>query len=184
MSTDEGERYGRIAYEAYGDQVGWVVFSGAPMPRWDETLDRIRAAWRAAGQKVAEVATAEAVTAPIHIYLDGKQIYKSFGTINQLRARVAEAERLAITPSRLDGATEQAAGPVTFTINGKPITMTPRPLSYAEIATLAGIDPARNPTVTFAHAAGQTTPEGSLVRGEWVAVAEGTDIDCVVTGNA
>jgi hypothetical protein len=60
MTTEaDRERYGRVAYDAYGDHVGWVVFSGAPMPTWDETLDRIREAWRAAGEKVADTVRAQ-----------------------------------------------------------------------------------------------------------------------------
>ncbi len=37
-----------IAYDAYGDFVGWQNYQGKPMPRWHELPDKIRDAWRAA----------------------------------------------------------------------------------------------------------------------------------------
>jgi len=44
---------GEIAYNAYGDNRGWVVFSGAPMPTWEEQSPELREAWDAAAQAVA-----------------------------------------------------------------------------------------------------------------------------------
>lgn len=43
-----------IAYNAYGDSRNWVVYSGDPMPRWDEQSPELREAWDAAAQAVAK----------------------------------------------------------------------------------------------------------------------------------
>lgn len=49
----EGDSLGRVAYEAYGDARGWVVFNGAPMPTWNEQSIDLREAWEMAGLAVA-----------------------------------------------------------------------------------------------------------------------------------
>lgn len=43
----------QIAYEAYGNARGWVVFDGSPMPQWDEQSPELKEAWDAAAQAVA-----------------------------------------------------------------------------------------------------------------------------------
>jgi hypothetical protein len=45
---------GRIAYEAYGRQVGWLAYNGQPMPNWTELPERIRIAWQAAARAAIE----------------------------------------------------------------------------------------------------------------------------------
>lgn len=46
-----------VAYNAYGDNRGWVTFNGDPMPRWEDQTPELREAWNAAAQAVAEVIT-------------------------------------------------------------------------------------------------------------------------------
>jgi len=41
-----------VAYDAYGDFVGWKNYAGAPMPQWHELPDKIRDAWRAACEAI------------------------------------------------------------------------------------------------------------------------------------
>jgi hypothetical protein len=41
------ENLARIAYAGYGNNRGWVVASGAPMPRWEDQKPEFRAAWTA-----------------------------------------------------------------------------------------------------------------------------------------
>lgn len=48
---------GKIAYEAYGDNRGWVVVGGGSMPAWDDQTPELRAAWDAAAQAVARALT-------------------------------------------------------------------------------------------------------------------------------
>jgi hypothetical protein len=43
----------RIAYDAYGESRGWVVFNGDPMPRWEDQSPELKQAWDAAAQAVA-----------------------------------------------------------------------------------------------------------------------------------
>ena len=50
------EELARIAYEAYGDTVGWVNYQGKPMPQFDDLTEIIRDAWAAAAQAVVEAA--------------------------------------------------------------------------------------------------------------------------------
>ena len=33
------------AYEAYGDEVGWVNYQGIPMPRWEDLTDKVKDGW-------------------------------------------------------------------------------------------------------------------------------------------
>jgi hypothetical protein len=50
---------GRAGYDAYGDARGWRVFSGAPMPTWEQQLEKtpdVAAAWVRAGQAERAVA--------------------------------------------------------------------------------------------------------------------------------
>ena len=44
---------GKIAYNAYGDNRGWVTFNGDAMPTWEEQTPELREAWDAAAQAVA-----------------------------------------------------------------------------------------------------------------------------------
>lgn len=50
---------GRVAYEAYGDSVGWTTFSGQKMPAWEEQNERLKKAWNAAAEAVARSAREE-----------------------------------------------------------------------------------------------------------------------------
>jgi len=45
---------GRVAYEAYGESVGWTTFSGGPMPSWEEQNDRLKQAWNSAARAVEQ----------------------------------------------------------------------------------------------------------------------------------
>ena len=50
----------QIAYEAYGDTVGWVNYQGLPMPKWNDLPEIIKDAWLAAAKAVVvEIAHAE-----------------------------------------------------------------------------------------------------------------------------
>lgn len=42
----------RLGYEAYGDHAGWLNFSGAKMPLWDELPEYIRGHWVAATKAI------------------------------------------------------------------------------------------------------------------------------------
>jgi hypothetical protein len=42
----------QIAYEAYGDAVGWVNARGLPIPTWDQQRETIKHAWDAAVKAV------------------------------------------------------------------------------------------------------------------------------------
>jgi len=77
--SDDREKYGRIAYEAYGDSVNWTAVSGTPMPTWDETLPRIREAWCAAAERVTVAVLAAQAGAPVtvHVNLGDKEIHKA-----------------------------------------------------------------------------------------------------------
>lgn len=43
---------GRVAYEAYGESVGWTTFSGTGMPTWEEQNERLKQAWNSAAAAV------------------------------------------------------------------------------------------------------------------------------------
>lgn len=43
---------GRVAYEAYGESVGWTTFSGTKMPTWEEQNERLKQAWNSAAAAV------------------------------------------------------------------------------------------------------------------------------------
>jgi len=43
-----------IAYQAYGESVGWKNFMGDPMPRWEDLPVNIKEAWRVAANAVAQ----------------------------------------------------------------------------------------------------------------------------------
>lgn len=43
---------GRVAYEAYGETVGWTTFSGTRMPSWEEQNERLKQAWNSAALAV------------------------------------------------------------------------------------------------------------------------------------
>lgn len=47
---------GQIAYEAYGDAVGWTAYDGKTIAQWDDQDPDRCAAWTAAGERVAEAA--------------------------------------------------------------------------------------------------------------------------------
>jgi hypothetical protein len=42
------EELAQVAYTAYGDCRDWKVFSGDPMPTWDEQQEDLKQAWIAA----------------------------------------------------------------------------------------------------------------------------------------
>jgi hypothetical protein len=44
-----------VAYNAYGEYRGWVVFTGDPMPRWEDQQLDLKEAWRAAVHAVEAV---------------------------------------------------------------------------------------------------------------------------------
>ena len=46
------DELGRVAYEAYGESVGWTTFQGDPMPAWEEQNDRLKQAWKSAARAV------------------------------------------------------------------------------------------------------------------------------------
>jgi hypothetical protein len=50
---------GKVAYEAYGESVGWVTFSGSRMPSWAEQNERLKLAWNAAADAVMRVVDAK-----------------------------------------------------------------------------------------------------------------------------
>lgn len=55
----------QIAYEAYGDTVGWVNYQGSPMPKWDDLTEIIKDAWQAAAHAaVVEVGKRVGRTTP------------------------------------------------------------------------------------------------------------------------
>lgn len=45
---------GQIAYEAYGNCRDWKVFTGDPMPTWEQQVPELQEAWEAAAQAVHE----------------------------------------------------------------------------------------------------------------------------------
>lgn len=45
---------GRVAYEAYGESVGWITFSGQKMPSWADQNDRLKQAWNSAARAVEQ----------------------------------------------------------------------------------------------------------------------------------
>jgi hypothetical protein len=49
----EDERLGRICYEAYCTNTGWVsLISGEVLPQWDDMTDALKTAWIAAAREV------------------------------------------------------------------------------------------------------------------------------------
>lgn len=44
----------QLAYERYGEQVGWLNYAGLPMPKWNDLGTSIQDAWREAAGGVAE----------------------------------------------------------------------------------------------------------------------------------
>lgn len=48
--------HGKIAYEAYGESVGWTTFSGSKMPSWEDQNDQLKLAWNAAARAVLRTA--------------------------------------------------------------------------------------------------------------------------------
>jgi hypothetical protein len=53
----EAKSLGQIAYDAYGEQQGWVTFAGAQMVSWQSQRPNIKASWEAAGRAVAVAVT-------------------------------------------------------------------------------------------------------------------------------
>jgi hypothetical protein len=53
------EALAQVAYTAYGDCRDWKVFSGDPMPTWDEQQEDLKQAWIAAAHAVAVVVEGE-----------------------------------------------------------------------------------------------------------------------------
>lgn len=48
-------RLGKVAYDAYGAERGWVVFDGSPMPHWNKQPSDLQEAWEAAAKAVAQL---------------------------------------------------------------------------------------------------------------------------------
>lgn len=46
------DELGRVAYEAYGESVGWITFSGTAMPTWEEQNEKLKQAWNSAASAV------------------------------------------------------------------------------------------------------------------------------------
>lgn len=46
------DELGRVAYEAYGEAVGWTTFSGQKMPTWEDQNERLKLAWNRAAEEV------------------------------------------------------------------------------------------------------------------------------------
>ncbi len=45
-----------LAYNAYGDHVGWKNYAGLPMPIWSDLPDKIRGAWVEATRTILHLA--------------------------------------------------------------------------------------------------------------------------------
>lgn len=45
---------GEVAYNAYGDNRNWVVFSGDKMPVWEDQSPELKEAWEAAANAVSQ----------------------------------------------------------------------------------------------------------------------------------
>lgn len=52
--TDRRVQLGRIAFEAYRDEVGGLSVTGTPIPDWEDLGDRIRLGWCAAAEAVED----------------------------------------------------------------------------------------------------------------------------------
>lgn len=59
------EAYGREAYDAYGESVGWKNVRGEAMPTWDELPQKIRLAWMSAAQVVINTTLADSAKAKV-----------------------------------------------------------------------------------------------------------------------
>jgi len=53
-SMSEDLNLGQIAYEAYGDTVGWTAYDGKTIAQWDDQDSDRCAGWTAAGERAAE----------------------------------------------------------------------------------------------------------------------------------
>lgn len=45
---------GRKAYVAYGEEVAWTSYNGQHMPTWEVLPEKIKIAWIAAAQAIAD----------------------------------------------------------------------------------------------------------------------------------
>jgi hypothetical protein len=50
VANDGKKEPGQVAFEAYGDAVGWTAYDGQAMPQWDDIRDSIKNGWRAAAR--------------------------------------------------------------------------------------------------------------------------------------
>ena len=57
------EQLGIIAYEAYGDSVGWKAYNDEAMPCWADLPRRIQLAWTVAAAKVTRQVRADILRA-------------------------------------------------------------------------------------------------------------------------
>jgi hypothetical protein len=48
----EAKSLGQIAYDAYGEQQGWVTFAGAQMVSWQSQRPNIQVAWEGVARAV------------------------------------------------------------------------------------------------------------------------------------
>lgn len=56
------EELAKVAYNAYGMNRRWVVFSGDAMPQWEDQRPELKEAWGAAARAVAEYIRAKDIT--------------------------------------------------------------------------------------------------------------------------
>lgn len=47
-------QWGKVGYEAYGEQVGWKAYNGEAMPQWEQLPQRIQDAWHAAASAIED----------------------------------------------------------------------------------------------------------------------------------
>jgi hypothetical protein len=55
--TTSGPEHGSLgqqAYEAYGDEVGWMNYEGKTMPAWIYLPNKIKNGWHAAAARIVE----------------------------------------------------------------------------------------------------------------------------------
>ena len=47
-----GKCLAQLAYEEYGDEMGWINYAGKPMPSWDNLPDKQKNGWIRATAKI------------------------------------------------------------------------------------------------------------------------------------
>lgn len=61
--TRKQEQLGVVAYEAYGDSVGWKAYNNETMPCWADLPQHIQLAWTTAAAKVRRQVCADILRA-------------------------------------------------------------------------------------------------------------------------